>query len=364
MPLVRKLYPKKCPAADSCRSCFSFVRRYREGERRTHKDHMDIQALVTVVVSLNDFGVDYKGGLYGRAGGSSARHFIPLRAGDGAVHSSNLLHGVDVFEGERWSYINWISDSVSCDPADSREWHREDAENGEPIAQFLHAMRMPLFRSFALDRQAYWFERSANAGYGRAMNELGSLYRDKGTSQDLEIAEKWFRRAADLGEENAMFNLGQIRLGQGRVQEAVDLFHFAAKQRSSDAATNMGVAFMKGAGGRDRNVRKAAFWFSRAQSAESMFHTHTILSDLGFEDDAACWLLKSATLGHDQAMSLMARRHAQFGDVKESTRWLQKLAIGGDRNALDALGAMEVPTGSYADLLRDFYTREETKREL
>ena len=39
-----------------CTPCYSLVRRYRKGERRSHAMHYDGHAAVTVVVSLSDYG--------------------------------------------------------------------------------------------------------------------------------------------------------------------------------------------------------------------------------------------------------------------------------------------------------------------
>eukprot|EP00940_MAST-03C_sp_MAST-3C-sp2_P003158 g3158.t1 len=219
IPLVSNIYSDKC--RDGCRVCFSFVRRYLPFERRGHKDHLDIQALATVVVSL---GGDYEGGLYARAGGSSKRLLVPLRTGDAAIHSSSLLHGVKVTGGSRYSWINWISSSQSCDPADSAHWHVDEAERGDPIAMFLHAKRMPLFAPGEMDDQITWIRKSAEAGFARAMNEYGYHLHEIG---NLVGAEEWYRRAISLGEEDAAFNLGRMKLAQGLEAEAVHLFRQA-----------------------------------------------------------------------------------------------------------------------------------------
>ena len=52
-------------------------------------------ALVTAVISLSDYGSEYRGGLY-VATGRSANKVVALRRGDAVVHQSDLLHGVKV----------------------------------------------------------------------------------------------------------------------------------------------------------------------------------------------------------------------------------------------------------------------------
>ena len=63
---VRHRYPAVCNRGGgrACTPCYSLIRRYLPEERQTHAMHRDGQALVTAVVSLNDYGRDYSGGLY------------------------------------------------------------------------------------------------------------------------------------------------------------------------------------------------------------------------------------------------------------------------------------------------------------
>lgn len=52
-------------------------------ERTSHATHFDIQALVTVVVSLSSSGVDFDGGLFVSTGaGRGDEYFLALQAGD------------------------------------------------------------------------------------------------------------------------------------------------------------------------------------------------------------------------------------------------------------------------------------------
>jgi hypothetical protein len=74
--------------------CFSLVRRYLSNERLTHPAHFDLQALVTVVVSLSSYGQDFGGGLYVSAGNETQRKFLALQSGDAVLHESDLDHGV------------------------------------------------------------------------------------------------------------------------------------------------------------------------------------------------------------------------------------------------------------------------------
>ena len=68
IPLVNQVYGEECQG--HCVPCFSLVRRYNDEERRTHASHFDVQAFVTVVVSLASYGVDFEGGIYVTTGAS------------------------------------------------------------------------------------------------------------------------------------------------------------------------------------------------------------------------------------------------------------------------------------------------------
>lgn len=121
-----------------CKACHSLVRRYLQHERRTVASHFDIQALATVVIGLNRYNVDYHGGLFVTTGQNKS--FVELAAGDAVLHGSDLLHGVEVTSGARWSWILWFTDRSDC-RAEPGRWHLQEAEGGDPIAMFLRAKR-------------------------------------------------------------------------------------------------------------------------------------------------------------------------------------------------------------------------------
>ena len=79
------------------------VRRYRPGERQSHAEHIDGHAAVTAVVSLASER-EYEGDFF--VSDLRTRILVPLALGDAVVHSSELWHGVDVSEGERFSWVD------------------------------------------------------------------------------------------------------------------------------------------------------------------------------------------------------------------------------------------------------------------
>jgi TPR repeat protein len=169
-----------------CTPCHSLIRRYEEGARQRHATHQDGHALVTVVVSLSEYGADFTGGLYLATGNArSKREYLALGKGDALVHQADLFHGVNVLPCDtcggggaggggggaaaasgggggdrhgggartatskhqaknttrRWSWITWYRDSETCEDL-SHEWFKECAEEGDPSCQFLHANKV------------------------------------------------------------------------------------------------------------------------------------------------------------------------------------------------------------------------------
>ena len=108
-------------ARSGCTACTSLVRRYRPGERQSHAEHIDGHAAVTAVVSLASER-EYEGDFF--VSDLRTRILVPLALGDAVVHSSELWHGVDVSEGERFSWV----DCVRTPHASYRP--RADAEAG------------------------------------------------------------------------------------------------------------------------------------------------------------------------------------------------------------------------------------------
>lgn len=207
-PWVRARYAEQCARGGGrdCTPCFSLVRRYLPGERRAHPMHFDIQALVTVVISLSSHGADYHGGLYVSAG--EEPRLLPLMRGDAVSHQSDLLHGVNVTAGERWSWVLWYKDSGTC-AEHGHEWQHAAAADGDPVAQFLHAQRVHLAGAAGggPPAKAAWLQRAADGGFGRAMNELGQMYKlGQGVGVDRAEAARLFEAAiATSNETDALF---------------------------------------------------------------------------------------------------------------------------------------------------------------
>lgn len=329
-PFVNRRFAAACRG--QCKPCHSFVRRYRDGERLAHPMHFDMQALVTAVVSLGDFGVDFIGGLYVSTGAS--KDYLALRSGDAVFHQSDLLHGVDVLSGSRWSWVTWYKDPETgeCDDADPLLWHRDAAESGDPVAQFLHARRSP-----SPQDRVRWLRRAAKSGFARAQNELGVAYRDgDGVEADPRRARGWLQRAARASDQDAMSNLAMLLIGSG-VQDSktqsriIKLLRKAATLGSTEAMSNLGVAYFKGFGV-PKNNQKAVSWWNASRAPQSLMHAAGVERAAGRDARAAALVQRAAQLGHFPACREMAERamEGNLPDVDSAERWARRGVAGGD----------------------------------
>ena len=111
LPYLRAQYA--CPGimvADA------LVRRYRPEERPALSTHYDVSACATVIVPLVEAS-EYGGGLYVQGGaGVGSRRLVGLERGDVLLHQWDVMHGVHVTSGERYSLVLWCSESSDSNP--------------------------------------------------------------------------------------------------------------------------------------------------------------------------------------------------------------------------------------------------------
>jgi hypothetical protein len=219
-PFIRANYPDECGdnGVRACTPCYSLVRSYKVGERNSHATHYDDHARVTVVVSLKEFGRDFRGGLY-IATGRSQRKFVGLGQGDAVVHKSDLLHGVHIEDdgGERWSWIVWYRDSVSC--ADyGHEWFADCSNQGSATCNYLHASKGIPGQS-NVQKMAHRVDlnqKAASQGHGAAMIKLARAHLGRLPSLEpvnIPKAAEMFRASiASAAEPDGFYGLAQMML--------------------------------------------------------------------------------------------------------------------------------------------------------
>eukprot|EP00587_Corethron_hystrix_P001982 CAMPEP_0113319966 /NCGR_PEP_ID=MMETSP0010_2-20120614/13954_1 /TAXON_ID=216773 ORGANISM="Corethron hystrix, Strain 308" /NCGR_SAMPLE_ID=MMETSP0010_2 /ASSEMBLY_ACC=CAM_ASM_000155 /LENGTH=633 /DNA_ID=CAMNT_0000177635 /DNA_START=92 /DNA_END=1990 /DNA_ORIENTATION=- /assembly_acc=CAM_ASM_000155 len=343
-PFVRAQYPDICDGEKGrkCTPCYSLIRRYRHGERQSHAMHHDGHAIVTVVTSLADYGLEYLGGLYVSTG-FSQKEYLSLNKGDSVAHQSTLLHGVQVLEKdeepestERWSWILWYKDSETCDDY-SYEWFQECAEGGDAICQQLHATKATQIPGITDHQKAElvvkWNKLAASGGAGTSAVKLGYAYLKKLPSPlpfDKNEAIKYFQMSiASSNEPDGHFGLAQIILedlslneNKGNVypnqketmlKKVFDHLENAAKAGHVFSMFNLGIAHVFGYGVNDINLKLGAEWFVQSGLPEGYFFASEFAQSVANLADATKYGTRARILGYGSQWRQMARRSTGSG---------------------------------------------------
>ena len=333
-PYVRHRFPE-CDRSSKrkCKACYSLVRRYKPLERRSHPPHYDAHALVTVVTSLTDFGSEYTGGLY-VATGRAQRQVVALARGDAVVHQGDLLHGVHVSSGERWSWILWFRDSETCEEH-GHEWHKDCSDSGDPICQMVHANKVgstPGMEPSEVAKQVLELNmKAAEGGLGGAMFKIGRAYIKRLPSSlphDPATAARWFRRAIkEWACPDSHYSLAQMIIDgvaqpetdvEHPIAEAVAHFEAAALAHHVFAMYNLGVAHLYGFGVPRRDPELAYEWFLKCGKAglpEGLYAASLHHKGAGRLAEAQELHDQATRLGFGQPWRKAARDHTGSGGV-------------------------------------------------
>lgn len=299
-PLVRQEYPNFCQSSRPdrlCMPCHSLVRRYRHGERQSHATHLDAQALVTVVVSLSEYGRDYQGGLYVSTG-LGQKQFLKLNEGDAAMHQSNLFHGVRIFPVDtnkpestnRWSWIIWYKDSVDCREDFSHEWFMDCANEGDAVCQYLHSTKdLPgKDQTQETKRILTLTQAAAVGGVGEAAIKMAGGYLHLLPSPlpyNQSLAREFYRRGIQSHHPEAHYGLANLMLmnmenGVNKLDPSVEaelmqrvLYHLesAAKLGHAFSMFNLGIIHAFGYCGIEPAMKVSQEWFVESGLPEGMY---------------------------------------------------------------------------------------------
>ncbi|MEO9576345.1 MAG: tetratricopeptide repeat protein [Tateyamaria sp.] len=99
------------------------------------------------------------------------------------------------------------------DVSEARRIWREEAERGNPTAQYFLGGSYECSCSSSVDyaEAARWYRRAADQGLPVAQTSLGEMYRDgKGVRQDHSAAVQWYRLAATQGYPRAQYSMAYM----------------------------------------------------------------------------------------------------------------------------------------------------------
>ena len=363
---LRKWYSNKCGKDNrKCTPCYTFLRRYRGGERRGNVPHHDSMSYISVVISLSDYDTEYQGGLY-VSSKNSERNYIKLNRGDAVVHQWDLHHGVHVLDenihgdtSERWSWIFWTRDSDTCDDH-SKEWYKDCADDGNPSCMYLRATN-----EGTDEGRIKWNEKASNAGDALASVKLGYAYLkllpSDIVSYDVKKAESLFLKAIrSSNEPDGHYALASLYLKQvtHQIQNSISMIkeqnngddrqikikimdvlkkglispklinaigHLeeAAKCGHMFAQFNLGIVHLygygrsyrsgdgNGNGNTDPNM--AGMWFEASGLPEGYIVKSMHSNSIGNQKEAESFQQKAYTLGYGSPWRQMARERAGSG---------------------------------------------------
>lgn len=276
-PYIRMVYPSDDKEHD-CTPCYCFIRKYKPNGRVTHATHRDGHAFATVVMSLSEYGKDYRGGIY-VATAERYKSYIALNKGDAIVHKHDLLHGVKVKNdgGERWSLIIWYKNSINC-VDHSKDWYKEKAHNGEAVYQSLYANHA------GGNDIIMWHKKAADQGFTNSMVKLARAYL-KRLPSNLEFnpneAERYYRLAIKISEDpHAQYGLAEMILGglvkietnsmMEILKTIINLLEESAKGGDVFAMFNLGIAHLYGYTG-IVDMELAKDWFIYSNLPEGLY---------------------------------------------------------------------------------------------
>jgi len=358
-PFVRSHFPEQCSnkgKGRNCTACYSMIRRYRVGERKSHATHQDGQSLATVVVSLSDYNREYTGGLY-VATEFSNRMYIALNRGDAVVHQSDLYHGVEVLENkhkkekknfvpERWSWIMWYRDSESCEENHGPEWFQSCADKGNPNCQSLLAQH----NSDTPEIMYHWFERACDNGQAEACVRLGRTYLKLAHSNhhfDPMKAQTLYQRAIKLSHHpDAFYVLASMVLAfissyndggsplwekeknvvkgdDHRIIKVIQYLEGAAKGGHVLAMFNLGIAHFYGYGypNGTKNYHLAAEWWEESGTPEGYAALAMYFESLGKPIKAKKFEKRATVLGYGSYWRQKLREMYQAGTFGINLPW-------------------------------------------
>lgn len=141
---------------------------------------------------------------------------------------------------------------------EAMEWYREQAEAGDPKAQFYFGLALERGAQGSQGgadkaRAVELYKQAAEGGYALAQYRLGVLYQiGQGVDKDLREARKWFAAAADAGLREAEFNYAimlETGTGGGRdATEAARLYEISAGKGVRQAFLPLGILYARGDG--------------------------------------------------------------------------------------------------------------------
>ena len=159
---------------------------------------------------------EYEGGLYIQEGADATSRLMVDRSfevGDVLLHRFDVMHGVEVAAGSRYSLVLWLSDCAESAHARVTPWLRGAADSGNAYAQFLYAEACKT-GSYGveqdLSRAVQYGLRAARQGHALSQHQLGFMYQaGRGVERSDERCRELWLSAAEAGLASAQLDVAK-----------------------------------------------------------------------------------------------------------------------------------------------------------
>lgn len=165
-------------------------------------------------------------------------------------------------------------------------------------------------------RAVIFYERASMKGHLGGMNAVADcMWNGIGMEQDRVEALRMFVQAADAGNLEALETLGQLHV-QGLIPEGatklsrVDILKMGAESGSGRSAASLGVLYLNGLSGLEKDPAEAAQYFEKAALAGSvdgmLYFARCLHSGIGMTPNQTAsrhWFEKAAKAGNEAAQT-------------------------------------------------------------
>jgi TPR repeat protein/tRNA A-37 threonylcarbamoyl transferase component Bud32 len=220
---------------------------------------------------------------------------------------------------------------LQADPAESLRWYKLAAEHDRRDAMTqlgkMYWSGQGLKNGPDLAEAVSWLNKASQRGDPDAKYQLALLYASGPVqNRDLRKATELLREAADMHDGNALNMLGEFYRDGTDVpvsyKQAIAYFEEASKAGNADASANLGVSYINGNQGVDKNLRYGVELIRQAaeQNSPLGMYYYAVCFEKGIEqpnntpnlDQAKVWYVKAAKSKYQRAMEWCDKNNVAY----------------------------------------------------
>ncbi len=230
-------------------------------------------------------------------------------------------------------YYKWGMGGREIDWETAEELDRDGARCGEPLAQLnmiYYPDALPKERDYILKKIVPKVAALSADGDWAARDELADLYLNgTGVEKDVEKALYWAEKSAEAGYFRALTKIANIYHDQGKLKEAMKYYELAGKAGSDWGWHNLGEMYLDSTS-HERDERKAESSFQKAIALDgpalpaAACSLGALYYQQGNFKKAAALYRKSAGRGNDWAMFNLGDLYRDGSGVRKNLKIAMK----------------------------------------